>query len=1337
MKHMEKRSFVRLLACTVIASLLWAACLPLSVLATGSENGTNIAKGKRAIACHQESASLTEEKALDGNTSTRFAAGGGCRDQTWYVLDLEDTYDLSCVRINWEAAHPSRYVLEISDDGQTFTELATVDAPDAGWKETTLSGTGRFLRIRELQRALSTYGFSIWELEVYGERNTLRPNTDPYDRVTVQEVTGGTVQLSASGFVRRGTDVTVTAVPSGDNTTESITVGNEPVAVTNNQATFTVSGDTAVGATFATKPMARYECEEAMVYAADMTTRISGLNNPDANASGGYVAGGTGGKYYLFPNVQEANCVHIAYASMNTSRITLWVRYPGEEVFHETGSINFSTTNSWYMDYSYIASSPLVYIPEGSDIMISPAVDCNLDYLFLTCEAMTTQPDANTVTASDLSAQAMEDIRAPFGCSLAMTAGDSVTFTVPEGQTVYNVFSLTSCTEVSGAYTLLRGQEVLGSGTLSPTGSYTYTGTGLRTAEYRPGDILTLRITAGDLLLSHVTVNAAAQPETLTVEANPAVGERLTVCLDGTWAVAAQPFGSWSVPETVPDIHFINSICVPGLWHSAAFDLGSYAGCMTWLEKTVVLREEPDGQVLLRIDAAQFGRYIYVNGVLAGSYAYNYSQSVTDISGLLHKGENRITVMLGDWAQQYNDKTTVAHVLYDGESTTNKPGITDSVYLIFNREPEVSAVQYVPDLSAGTVTFQVTLANRSAAAVTSDVTVTVYELGICTDGVADRSPCQVAAYCLRGATVSADGTVVLTTDPITLSGFGKDKYWSPDSPFLYMAEIRTSGDTYTTRFGMRTFGFDDRGNALLNGEICYLMGTNVAIQRFFDDPLCGNNPWDAAWIRKLYSEYKECGWFCFRTHLGGANSKWFDLADEMGFLIFDEYPNWGDSDGCTAQTIMPEIYAWIDARGNHPSLICFDIMNEGGGTLTSDIIPLGRSYDIQQRPWDNGWRPPVGENDSIECHPYIMGGQGISGLQTHDNTKPLVTTADIGWTAEQYAGHAFILNEHGELWIDRNGQAMSGTAGFWNQILPNATNEERLTYYAEAMAAEIECFRAGRAYAGMLFFCGLTSSPAGAVGITCDILSPDVSTPESLQIRPYTKELLTNAFRPLGICLDEYTEDVRRGQALTLPVVLINDTGEAVEDLTVTLVIRSGDTVVYADRQTVSVPVHTGNKDGLATAVFDLTVPGFKDYCDNGRTLTVTASYTLDGETVYSLRKWTVQGGKTTDGELPVYDWLDNGQTPDTETETETETETDGGTVTEPDTGHEETVESNRPTDTDPGAEAPSDTTGTTAGGCASVANIGGLTALAVGLSAGLLSARRRRQRKGERTQEQ
>ena len=202
-------------------------------------------------------------------------------------------------------------------------------------------------------------------------------------------------------------------------------------------------------------------------------------------------------------------------------------------------------------------------------------------------------------------------------------------------------------------------------------------------------------------------------------------------------------------------------------------------------------------------------------------------------------------------------------------------------------------------------------------------------------------------------------------------------------------------------------------------------------------------------------------------------------------------------------------------------------------------------------------------------------------------------------------------------------------------------------------------------------------------------------------------------------------------------MVLINDTGEAVEDLTVTLVIRSGDTVVYADRQTVSVPVHTGNKDGLATAVFDLTVPGFKDYCDNGRTLTVTASYTLDGETVYSLRKWTVQGGKTTDGELPVYDWLDNGQTPDTETETETETETDGGTVTEPDTGHEETVESNRPTDTDPGAEAPSDTTGTTAGGCASVANIGGLTALAVGLSAGLLAARRRRQRKGERTQEQ
>ena len=158
--------------------------------------------------------------------------------------------------------------------------------------------------------------------------------------------------------------------------------------------------------------------------------------------------------------------------------------------------------------------------------------------------------------------------------------------------------------------------------------------------------------------------------------------------------------------------------------------------------------------------------------------------------------------------------------------------------------------------------------------------------------------------------------------------------------------------------------------------------------------------------------------------------------------------------------------------------------------------------------------------------------------------------------------------------------------------------------------------------------------------MTSDILSPDVSTAESLEIRPYTKELLKNAFADLGIVIDEYTEEVKRGEKLRLPIVLVNDTGMDIADLPVTIKIMSGDTVLYAERITMSVTAFSADSDGLARETLTVTVPAYRDYCGNRAVLTVTASYELEGETVYSQRKWTVKGGDLSDDPIPTYDWL-------------------------------------------------------------------------------------------------
>ena len=1303
-------------------SLAWLLCLLLMsgvllpVLTVTAAAETDIARGKTAIACHQESSALSPANALDGSSSSRFAAGGSCAHNTWYILDLGNNYDLSRVRINWEAAHPSSYVLELSDDGQTYRELKTVTNAAAGWVETSVSGTGRFLRIREVTRALAPYGFSMYDLEVYGTASSV-DNSGAYHRIITEETRNGALKLSHEGLVPAGTQVTLTVTPLTGGSLLKLTKNGKDVTadMKDGKYVFTADGEAIFAAEFITGPSARFECEDALVFASDGKTPIAVTRLADADASNKAIAGSTGGKYFVFENVVESNCIHIAYASPHTSNMNLYIRYPWETQFHDAGLIPFSTSNSWDMKSSYIAVSPMVYIPEGSDIKIRPNVDCNLDRLWVTSESAGTVADApaNTVTAATLSDKAEDDIMATYAKSIRLTKGQSVTFKVPAVRESFNVLSLSYRAEAAAAVTLKKGAAALGSLTLDTTTLRTYAGVGMRTEAYAAGDELTLTVTDGELWLDYVSVNYAPDPEVVTVQSMPTKGERLTVSLDGTWGIGtSRVTGDWSVPTAIPDgVDFINSIPVPGLWHSAAYDLGEYSGTMSWYKKTVVLDEVPTGQVLLYIGSAQYGRHIYVNGQHAGSYEYNYSHSYTDISDFLKKGENEIVIMLGAWSLQFGSSNTPAHVLYDGESTEDEPGITDSVALIFDAEPEVAAVQVNPNIDKGTLQVQVTLQNRSDKPVTSDVTFTVYELGVFENGAPTQTEKKVGEFTQKGVKVNKNGTATFTVDEIKLDGWSRDKCWSPDSPFLYRVEIQTSGDTHSIRFGMRTFDFDPVTKyARLNGEIFYLFGTNVAIERYFDDPLCGTTPWEEDWIRKLYSEFKDVNWVCFRTHLGHANSKWFDIADEMGMMIFDEYPIWGNVGGDTLNSILPEIYAWIDSRGYHPSLIVFDAQNEATYDLPDQFIRKGREYDLQKRPWDNGWRPPVGENDPVECHPYIIGGQGISGLNNMNVSKPIVTTADIGWTYDQYPNHPYLINEHGEYWINREGAAMSGTAGTWNNALPGATNAQRLTYYAELMAAQMEAFRTERAYIGLLFFCGLGSSFPSAQGVTSDILSPDVSTAEALEIRPYTKELLKNAFADLGIVIDEYTEDVKRGDKLRLPIVLVNDTGKAVTDLPVTIKIMNGDTVLYAERITMSVDAFSKDNKGLARETITVTVPAFRDYCKNRQTLTVTASYELNGETVYSQRKWTIQGGDFTDDPLPTYDWLE-----------QEETETDATVTTaEPDTQVAPTESSD--VSSEVSSEAPTEPSVTTGGadttpakgGCGSTVSGAALATLAL-----------------------
>ena len=106
--------------------------------------------------------------AVDGNSGTRWESAFGV-DPGWITLDLGASYVLSEVIIHWEAANAANYQIQGSTDNSNWTPLSNQSGGVFGDRtdHVNVSGIYRYVRMYGLSRT-SVYGYSIWEMEVYG-----------------------------------------------------------------------------------------------------------------------------------------------------------------------------------------------------------------------------------------------------------------------------------------------------------------------------------------------------------------------------------------------------------------------------------------------------------------------------------------------------------------------------------------------------------------------------------------------------------------------------------------------------------------------------------------------------------------------------------------------------------------------------------------------------------------------------------------------------------------------------------------------------------------------------------------------------------------------------------------------------------------------------------------------------------------------------------------------------------------------------------------------------------------------------------------------------------------
>jgi beta-galactosidase len=647
---------------------------------------------------------------------------------------------------------------------------------------------------------------------------------------------------------------------------------------------------------------------------------------------------------------------------------------------------------------------------------------------------------------------------------------------------------------------------------------------------------------------------------------------RTTLSLDGQWDVE-DSVGANEIPKT-----YRHTTPVPGLTHSAVpafadvdqyqsrqllsnlvrqgryskadYDkLGDARGISHqernyfWYRKTFQAPGQ-DAVALLKVNKAQFGAVVYLNGVLIGEHDPCFTAAWFDVSKVIHwNATNELVIRIG--AHPGVLPPMVSHGT-DFEKNRWTPGIYDDVSLMVMNNPVISVVQVAPKLTNSSILVQTELHNYTDQSVTTKVVQQVFER---------KSRAAASEKVETQVEVPAGGTKTVTqTVPIP-----KAHLWSPEDPFLYQVTTSTSGDDVTTRFGMREFRFDTvTQRAYLNGRPYFLRGSSITLHRFFEDPDVGTLPWDEAWLHRLLVDIpKQMHWNAFRFCIGPVPDRWLEIADENGLLIQNEYmvwtghhmvyaghPTWGMFEQkFDTKEIITEYSEWMRDNWNHPSVAIWDATNESVlPEFTSTIIPAVRSLDLSNRPWENSYNAPAGPDDPVEDHEYLTHGLAMDDLPAKDGQRPFQMTdlesmmGPLPSASTSKTAHAMILNEYGWLWLNRDGSPTLLTEKLYPRLLGDRnTTENRFALQAYLLGGETEFWRAYRHYAGVLHFVYLTASDPKA------FTSDHFSDLKNLKLEPHFEKAMEQAFNPLGVYLNFWQPTLNAGELHDFTIAMVND----------------------------------------------------------------------------------------------------------------------------------------------------------------------------------------------------
>ena len=337
-----------------------------------------------------------------------------------------------------------------------------------------------------------------------------------------------------------------------------------------------------------------------------------------------------------------------------------------------------------------------------------------------------------------------------------------------------------------------------------------------------------------------------------------------------------------------------------GLDGQGAGDDGYFRGACTYTR----ILPKYDGKVYLEFLGANSLCTVKINGRVAGKHEGGYSTFRVDITKLLSSPKNFLEVTVDN-----------------SESKTAYPGFADFTFY-GGLYRGVNLIYDVPETH-----FSLTDYGSKGVYVTPKMNGDVYVKAVVTG--------YHTGVKVRYDVMDAQGKVVATAGDKEKLHVDNPILWNGmENPYLYTlkASVIDNGavmDEVKLRFGFRDIKFDSDNGCILNGNHIKLKG----VSRHQDREEIGNALTMAEHIEDL-ELIKDMGANSIRLAHYQQAGDFYDLCDEMGFLVWAEIPVISRYNKKAQDNALQQLEELIKQNMHHASIFCWGVQNEI--TITSE-----------------------------------------------------------------------------------------------------------------------------------------------------------------------------------------------------------------------------------------------------------------------------------------------------------------------------------------------------------------------------------------------------------------